>query len=57
MLVGSESTFTLYLSLFMLKFENFYEHKYNALVLSTSLTLAWYLRSKLGSFTLETEDF
>jgi hypothetical protein len=53
LLVGSELTFTLYLTLFMLKLANFYYREYNALELSISLTLARYLRSKLRIFMLK----
>jgi hypothetical protein len=52
-LVGSESTFTLY----MLKLEDFYDHEYNASELLTSLMLARYLWPKLRMFMLKVEDF
>jgi hypothetical protein len=39
-MVGSESTFTIYLTLFMLKLENFYDHEYNT---SELLTLSRWL--------------
>jgi hypothetical protein len=48
---------TLYITIFMLKLENFYDHEYNTSKLLTSLTLSRYLRSKQRIFTLETEDF
>jgi hypothetical protein len=45
----SESTFTLYLTLFILKLEHFYDHEYNTSKLSTS---------HVGSiFTVKTENF
>jgi hypothetical protein len=50
LLVGSESTFTLYLTLVMLKLEDFYIHEYNTSELLTSLTLVWRLWSKLRTF-------
>lgn len=49
LLVGSESKFTLYLTLFTLKFEDFYDHEYNTLELSTS-----HVRS---IFVVKTDDF
>jgi hypothetical protein len=57
MLVLSESTFTLCLTLFILKLVDFYYHEYNIRELSTSLTLARYLQSKLMIFMLKTKDF
>lgn len=57
LLIESESTFTLYLTIFMVKLEDFYDHEYNARKLSTSFMLARYLRSKLNIFTLKSEDF
>jgi hypothetical protein len=39
-----ETTFTLYLSLFMLKLKDFYDREYHVPEISMSLTLAWYLR-------------
>jgi hypothetical protein len=39
LLVRSESPFTLYLTPFLLKFKDFYDHKYNTSELSMSLTL------------------
>jgi hypothetical protein len=39
MLVGSEPTFTLYLTLFMLKLEDVYDPEYNTSKLLMSLTL------------------
>jgi hypothetical protein len=57
LLVGCESTFIIYITLFTLKLENFYDHEYNTSKLLTSLTLSRYLRSKQRIFTLETEDF
>ena len=40
---SSESTFTLYLTLFTLRLEEFYDYEYKASELSTSPTLARYL--------------
>lgn len=57
LLFCSESTFTLYVTLFMLKFGDFYDHVYNTSEISTSLTLAWYLLSKLGIFTIKSDNF
>jgi hypothetical protein len=45
---------TLYITIFMLKLENFYDHEYNASELSM---LARYLWSKLMIFTLKMEIF
>jgi hypothetical protein len=44
LIVGSESIFMLYLTLFMLKLEDFYDHEYNASELLMFLLLSWYLR-------------
>lgn len=44
----------LYITIFVLKLENFYDLEYNALELST---LARYLRSKMMIFTLKNGDF
>jgi hypothetical protein len=41
----------------MRKLYDFCDHKYNTTELSTSLTLALFLQSKLRIFTLITEDF
>jgi hypothetical protein len=44
----TESTFTLYLTLFTLRLEEFYDYEYKASELSMSLTFASYLRSKFS---------
>jgi hypothetical protein len=41
----------------MLQLKNFYDNEYNALELLMCRTLARYLRSKLRTFMLKTEDF
>jgi hypothetical protein len=43
LLVESESTFTLYLTLFTFKLEDFYDYEYKVSELSSSLMLALYL--------------
>jgi hypothetical protein len=47
----------LYLTPFILKLEDFYDHLYNTSELSMSLMLAPYLWSKLEIFTFKTEIF
>jgi hypothetical protein len=56
-LVRSESTFMLYLTLFMLKLEDFYDQEYNTSELSTSITLAPYLWSILRILMLKNEEY
>jgi hypothetical protein len=49
--------YAFYLTLIMIKLENFYDYKYNTLEVSTPLTLALYLRLKLRDFTLKSKGF